>query len=509
MAVSPTTRVLEHEAKLLAPADFELPDLSGLVSGAVAASMPSRHLDAVYYDTCDLRLARWGITLRYRTGEPGPPWTVKLPQGEHGPALRRREISVDGPEDQIPEVVADLVTAAARGRRLRPVARLTTSRHPVQICSPDGGRVAEVVSDVVSVSSGLRHRKELREVEVEVSPDGCDGGRLLRKAVRRLTAAGCEAQPPVAKLVRALGARAARPADVVVAPLRARATLADVVQHTIARSVAQIIRHDPGVRLGDDPEDVHQLRVATRRLRCDLRTFSPLLDRDRIAPIRRELRWLGTEVGPARDADVLAMRLRRAVDTLPRQDRLAAASLLDRLDDQARAARDRMLAAMRSHRYLQILDSLVALAAAPPLRDEATLTGPDPSRAAARLVRRPWRALVRAVHALGDDPSDAELHQVRILAKRCRYAAEAVASATRPSAAPFAQAIADLQTVLGDHQDTVVAEAWLRAAADASPAAGVAAGELIAVARRRRGQLRSQWPAVWARARRGRLRRWL
>lgn len=508
MATHHATQTIEREAKLVAPASFHLPDLSGVVTGATAAPMPTRQLDAVHYDTTDLRLARWGITLRYRSGEPGPPWTVKLPQGENGPVLSRQEISFDGPEGQIPAAAVDLVTAISRGRRLGPVARLSTTRQPVQITDSEARPLAEVVDDTVSVWSRSGQLGEFREVEVEIHQDAPDGRRLLRKAIRHLTAAGCEPEPPISKLVRALGARAGQPADVTVVPLPTGASVADLVQHAIARSVSQIVRHDAGVRLGDDPEDVHQLRVGTRRLRSDLRTFSPLLDRERAAAIRAELGWLGTQVGAARDTDVLAIRLRQTIDTLPEQDRPAAQSLLGRLDSQSRAARDLMLAALRSRRYLRTLDTLIALAASPPFIDSPRLTAPDPNRAA-QLVHKPWKALATAVHALADDPSDAELHRVRILAKRCRYAAEAVTPLTEPSAAPFAAAIADVQTVLGDHQDTVVAEAWLRETANAIPATGVAVGELIALERHRRRQLRDQWPTAWKRAAATQLRRWL
>ena len=87
-------RSRELEAKLIAPDELRLPDLSGLVKGATAVRLPGRHLEATYYDTAELRLARNGITLRYRSGEDGPPWTVKLPEGSSAAALRRDRKSV-------------------------------------------------------------------------------------------------------------------------------------------------------------------------------------------------------------------------------------------------------------------------------------------------------------------------------------------------------------------------------------------------------------------------------
>ncbi len=274
------------------------------------------------------------------------------------------------------------------------------------------------------------------------------------------------------------------------APLHEPVTVADLVGHAIARSVAQILRHDPGVRLGEDPEDVHQLRVGTRRLRSDLRTFASLLDADRVAAIRAELGWLAALVGAVRDTDVLAARLRASGATLPDADSAAVAALRSSLAQQAGTARAAMLQAMRCPRYLDLLDALVDLAAAPPLAGDTMPTTHAPGRVSARMAGLPWRRLAGAVAALPPDPSDAALHRIRILAKRCRYAAEAVAPLVGPPAARFAATVADVQTVLGDHHDTVVAEAWLRDAAGTEPAAGVAAGELIAHERTRRDQLR-------------------
>lgn len=505
----PSRATIEREAKLVAPAGVRLPDLTDLVPGTTIATLPERDLDATYYDTADLRLARAGITVRHRSGEPGPPWTVKLPQGGRGPALARREIGFVGPPDRMPDAASDLVLGSTRGAPLAAVARLATVRLPTEIRDGGGCLLAEVVDDTVAVSRGQRPVERFREIEVELGTAVPDGSALLRAAVARLIEAGCVAQPPVPKLVRALGKKATRPPDVVVRPLAADSTVTDLVSHAIARSVTQLVRHDPGVRLGDDPEDVHQLRVATRRLRSDLRTFAGLLDRDRVRALRDELGWLATLAGAVRDTDVLTARLRANCRTLSDADGPAVAGLLRRLDAEAGTARAAMLGGMRTSRYLELLGSLVAVAVEPPLADRIGAADRALIRVAADVARRPWRRLAAAVSALDTAPSDAALHEIRILAKRCRYAAEAVAPVVGRPATRFADAIADLQTVLGDHQDTVVAEDWLRSAAAADPATGIAAGQLIAVEGGQRARLRTQWPATWRTASDKSLRTWL
>jgi hypothetical protein len=128
----------EREAKLVAPAGLGMPDLTELVPGTRAVSQPVERLDATYYDTADLRLARSGITLRHRGGEAGPPWTVKLPEGGQGLDLVRREIRFEGSPDHVPNSAADLVLATTRAGALEPVARLTTVRRPVEIRDGNG-----------------------------------------------------------------------------------------------------------------------------------------------------------------------------------------------------------------------------------------------------------------------------------------------------------------------------------------------------------------------------------
>lgn len=500
----------EREAKLHAPADFTLPDLADLMPGVIGKALPEQDLDAVYYDTADLRLARFGITVRHRCGEDAPCWTVKFPDpAERGPALVRSEIEIPGPRDPLPERVADLVLAYTRNRRLVPVAALRTRRRPFELCDSEGHGFGQIVDDEVTATREHFSPYEFREVEVEIGAGGRFGRELMRAALTRLEAAGASAGSPTPKLVRVLGVRATRPPQVKVVELAAQPSASELVQHAIARSVTQMLRHDPGVRLGTDPEDVHQLRVAARRLRSDLRTFAPLLEGGQIDAVRQELGWVGRQVGEVRDADVLGARLAELCETLPEADKAGAARLLRRHRAQSEAAREEMLASLRDRRYLRLIDALVKLAANPPMRATAVDPSPDsdtppptamPDELAARLVRRPWRRLKRGVAQLGPDPADERLHEVRILAKRCRYAAEAVVPVSGRRAERLASNMAKVQTVLGDHQDTAVAEDWLRAAADADPKTRLAAGQLIAAERARRAELRARWPIVWRKA---------
>ncbi|HET9733329.1 MAG TPA: CYTH and CHAD domain-containing protein [Acidimicrobiales bacterium] len=499
----------EREVKLIAPPDLELPSMEGLAPAVVAVAAPTRWLDAVYHDTADLRLARAGVTLRHRSGEEGLPWTLKLPGSSTGSQLVRSEIGFGGDPVPVPREAADVVLARTRAATLAPVARLRTERRVTELRDRTGP-VAEVVDDRVTVEGPAGAPAGFREIEIEVLADSAAANAVLRAATDRLVAAGCVAETPVPKLVRALGDAASGPADVVVNAVGPDATVLELARASIAASVDRLVSHDAGVRLGDDPEDVHQFRVAARRLRAHLRTFSPMLDGAWVAELRGELSWIAGTVGALRDADVFGARLQVLAASVAPEDAGGVELLLGEVAARAAGSRADALEALRSSRYVSLVDALVAAASSPVL---AAPGDAHAGRAAARDVSRwvgpAWRRLSRQVARLGDDPPDWQLHRVRILAKRCRYAAEAFIPVCGKDAARFAAGMAGLQTVLGDLQDTVVGEDWLRAAASGSPESAVAAGQLIAAERAERRRLSAAWPAVWEKAADKRRRRWL
>jgi inorganic triphosphatase YgiF len=303
---------------------------------------------ATYYDTADLALARAGVTLRHRRGEPGDPWTVKLAGAAAGSAIVRNELVFAGAPGRIPAQVADVVRALVRGRSLAPVARLRTVRTVRELRDDAGNVVVEIADDRVTAYEGRRRVARFRELEVELKSEGASQRRVLDGVVERLVDVGAERSRPMSKLVRALGPAARAPADVVVGEVRKRSDSADFVRHVIAGSVARMLEHDPALRVGAAGSDVHAFRVATRRLRSDLRTFGPLLDGAWVARLRDELKWIADVVGAVRDADVLEERLRDHSSPLTDVDAVGAQELLVALRTQRATARDAMLSALRS-----------------------------------------------------------------------------------------------------------------------------------------------------------------
>jgi CHAD domain-containing protein len=497
----------EREYKFAVPPGWVVPSLDPSCRTDSAEVVEQT---ATYYDTPDLRLVRAGASIRFRDDDG---WTVKLPVDDHeSGGLVRSEHVFGGSSTAPPPEALELVAARVRTSRLVPVARLHTVRHRSVLRSApgvddvDGRPVAILTDDECRVLEG-RVRAVFREVELEVAEDAPDD--VVDAIAAQLRASGASDADPSPKVVRALGAVASSPADVRSYDVDRPATVDAVVRHALSDSVLKLVTNDPLVRIGEDVEGVHQARVATRRLRSHLRTFRELLDPDWTEALRTELGWLGDELGAVRDCDVLLARLRdRVAHELDEADREAAAPLIARVAEQHAAARARLLESLRGTRYLELLDRLVEAAHRPRV---VMRLSDDDEKVLRRLVRRPWKQLRKAVEELADPAPDAALHAVRIRAKRARYAAEVVEPAFGKRARAFAKSLTDVQDALGEHQDAVVAGAWLRATALSlgDPAAAYAAGVLGAAERRAAEAARATWPRVWRAAARKRLRSWL
>jgi CHAD domain-containing protein len=275
-------------------------------------------------------------------------------------------------------------------------------------------------------------------------------------------------------------------------------TALDVVRSALAGSTIRLVSHDPIARTGEDPEGVHQARVGVRRLRSDLRTFRPVIDRSWADELRVELRWLGRLLAPVRDAEVLGARLRERIERTTTFELAPAKVLLDGLEADRLAARRRLLVGMGSRRYEELVVRLVRAALEPVASGDLV---EQPAENLGSLMNRPWRKLSKSAVALGPGSSDAALHAARIQAKRLRYGAEALAPVFGKRATRFAVAAEALQDVLGEHQDAVVAMAWLadRGIEADDQAVAFTAGRLAQLEALSRDGARERWPKAWKR----------
>lgn len=456
---------VETEVKLTAAEGFVMP--------AVGVPMPARILVSTYHDTPDLRLAQHGITFRHRLSGGAGAWQLKIPHG-----ASRLELEVAGAPARPPVELMALLVALTRGRELEVVARMRTRR---EVQRADG---AEVHDDAVSVLDGLKVQMRFHEIEIERSAG--DGAALPRieGILRRAGAVSASSQ---AKLYRVLDLPGP------VGPFRATAGAPprDALAIAMREQARRLLLHDPGTRLGADHEDLHQLRVATRRLRAFLRTARPIVDPAWAEPLRAELAWLGSVLGPARDLDVMHHRLLREVAALD-DDEWAAQPLLAELEAARVAARGSVVDALSSARYFALLDRLEAV-------DESPIPAGRKDVSLAALAAAELRRARRAEQRLATDPPDDELHELRIRVKRARYALDLAAHELGARGARAVDAAKDAQDVLGDHQDAVVAEARVRALVAEHPEAALAGGRIVERERVRRAECRASWRRRWRR----------
>lgn len=273
------------------------------------------------------------------------------------------------------------------------------------------------------------------------------------------------------------------------------------VRASLDQRLRALLAHEPGTRTGEDIEDLHQMRVAVRRMRATLKAARPLLDAAWADDLRAELGWLGGALGPVRDLDVLLLRLHREIASLPPAEAAAGAVLLDALERERTTARAAMLDALGAPRYFTLLERLADTVGLPLPTPPSTEHQP----ALVDLVRAEARKLRRAVDRAGEDPPDEVLHALRIRGKRVRYTGEIVAPSLRgtPTGKPVKRllsATTALQEVLGDHQDACVAEQRIRgllADLDAAPDTVFVAGRLVEREIHRAGEKRREWHGAW------------
>jgi len=449
---------VEIERKYDVDEDTALPVLHELPRVRRVEQPVEYKLEAVYYDTEDLVLASRRITLRRRTGGSDAGWHLKLPESGG-----RREFHEPLGEESggVPAPLLQLVRVHIRNGTLAPIARLETRRIVHSLRGDGDVHLADVSDDHVQAEAlgpepaGSRWR----EWEIEL----VDGPRELLDAADALFAgAGVRAAAHDSKLQRALGSRKV-PAMSPGPEPGPKAPAADVVLAYLHRQVSVLKEQDPLVRL-DAPDSVHQMRLATRRLRSALATHRKLLQ-DTTGPLRGELRWLARILGGARDTGVIQQRL--AAMLAVEDPALVMGPVSRRLDidlghtyGEARAA---VLQALNADRYYRLLDTLDALTAAP----RATKLGAKPAGTVLpKLVKRDFKRLRRAVKAARRAPAgedrDPLLHEARKCAKRLRFAAEAALPVAPKHADRLSAAAHTVQDILGEHQDSVVARQLLR-----------------------------------------------
>jgi CHAD domain-containing protein len=485
-----------------------LPNLVYLDRVIAVADPTKDEFDTTYFDTADLRLARRSVTLVRVNGGDDAAWWLDQPDAHGRSTVIRQPLGRS--TRVVPAALARQLRVVTRHETLRRVATVHTTSVRVELLNETGDLLAVVTDNVRRAQpfGGRRATCVWREVGAAVV---LADGSLLDAVRNRLDAAGLHPRAPQPVLQRVLPNRVElRPAT----SLRPDATSGDVLVAFLREQIDQLIREDPRARR-DEPDSVHRMRVATRRLRSALATYRPLLDRSRTDPVRDELAWLGAVLGAPRDAEVVRDRLQGRVSLLAPE--LVYGPVIDRIERETaskhEAAHAELVRALDGDRYLLLLDALDDLVIRAPLLDTAN----RPAGAGLRqLVRQACRR-VDVMAARADKSRDPQqravlLHDVRRAAKRARYAAESVAPVFGGAAVRLAKAMERIQEVLGDYQDSVTAQpviADIAAAARASDEDGFTFGLLYGLEQRSGDLALARYPKARKTAQSKVVRRWL
>jgi CHAD domain-containing protein len=486
------------------------PDLVTELAAAIGCRPPGAPeefaLSAVYYDTGDLRLLRSRLTLRRRRGGSDDGWHLKLPAGPDS----RDEVRVPlGRYRKPPARLVALSRAAHRDAALRPVVELDTVRREWTLADAEGNGVATVTDDRVTgriledgVGGGTGVDADpvtWAEIEVELAEHG--SAVALDRIEEVLARAGVHRSGSASKLGRVLADRVpARPPRPVA---DGDATTGDVVLAYLAAQAVAIHAVDPQVRRGSG-DGVHDMRVACRRMRSTLQSCRTVLDRVRTDALVTELRWLGGELGGARDLDVQEERIGDAVAALPPELALGPveAQTTRFFAGRRHGAAKTADAALDGDRYVALLDAIDALLADPPFTELAA----EPAAAVlpglvAKALRRARKAYRAAFAVAPGHERDEQVHEMRKAAKRLRYVAELAEPALGRPAKHLVKRVKEVQELLGEHQDSVVARGLLRelgATAAGEGANGFAFGWLLRDEQARAERVEDDLDARWA-----------
>ena len=500
----------------------------------------------VYFDTAERNFLHAGFACRLRPRADGA-WLVTLKGlhagGDQAQGLHQRsevEVSLTspGPPETWPDGPArTLAQSLAAGDALEELIRIQQTRHVRQVALA-GRVVAEMSLDAVLFNAA---DEPLWLAEIELSQDGSQAELQMYGAA--LQAAFPALQPePRSKLFIALALAGAAEAELALAAgeavgvpdtasadkggrapgVRSDDRMSEAGRKTLRFHFRRMLRQEKGAAKGEDIEALHDMRVATRRMRAALKIFEPYFDEDALRPFARNLRRTGRALGQVRDLDVLLDKLQRYTASLPEAERAGLERLRLAWEAQRAAARRAMLAFLESNRYRQFKRDF-----------EAFLTTAD---AGARpLVRnQPQRVLVchvaastvwldfesiRAYEWVLDRPSLEMLHQLRIEIKGLRYLLEYLREVLGHEVAPVIAELVQTQDLLGDLHDADVAvhllSDFLTQQTGLPEARAVKQPEMTGVVAYLTSQeaqvrkLRRRVPAAWKRLNAPRLRRQL
>ena len=514
----------------------------------------------VFLDTADRRFLHAGYYCRRRETGDGVRLTLKGLGTAVDGVLRREEleaqVAADVPVEEWPRgPLRERVESIARGAPLAPLVELRQRRRTravfdgvrdvgelsldeVEVGGAAGGRGWLEVEfelradggedDLVKVCGALRRRRGLKPegrakfVRALETLDGAaalaEGGDRLATGATGATGVAPAAAPPAAG--EGAGEPAPSPAALKPdgtqvrrkrAPIERDDTMAIAAVRVLRLHFNKMLAHEEGTRLGDDPEELHDMRVATRRMRMALRIFAPYLDEREVHPALKGLRRTGRRLGVVRDLDVFKGKAVKYAERLPQRRRKELDGLFAAWDEEYAARRAELVVYLDGGRYRRFVERMAALLEEPQERLSASAGQGTVAQVLPMLLHRDVADVLGAGALVGPGEPLARFHELRIASKALRYTLEFFETPLGRGARPLIVTMKGLQDHLGDLQDAVVASGLVRdhltlgrwrTAEDAAPAprdvvVDAGAARYLAARQQEMEDLIAGFPAVW------------
>lgn len=468
--------------------------------GELRSAEPTREVIDVYFDTAERDLFRFGIVVyRHLDGE-DLSWSIDLYEDNDLEPRHSHRIAVRSTRTVVPESLLKLLFPILHSRTLIPVAEVRSTRKLWNICESSGALLEKIGTAFIHVRGDSEPTNTISVAEISNTRNE-PGRRLARRTRRVLSDCGFQqskASPPILTMIM--------PISVSPHPNLPN----DLVKGALAQSLLRLLSFDFQTRISDDPEVVHQLRVAIRHLRSDLRSFPSRGGEHREDDLRRDLAWIGEVIGACRDSDVLAEHIQALASRCALEDARDLQKVMSILEAEGGLHRQKMHTAINTSRYGGLIDDLIAFTDALPDDNADTSKSTTVSHKRARkILRRQWNKFESSAKFVSRSSTDLDMHRCRILAKRSRYATEAAVPMFGRNAELLAHSLSDVQDLLGSYHDCVVAERWVREMTKAHPDTNFVAGEIIGFIRQERERIHQEWPGLWKRVSAPKLRQWL
>jgi triphosphatase len=476
------------------------------LQGITFNPLPQRTLNDTYFDTADWRLHRAGLTLRIRSEAEQATATLKSMEAARDGLRSRMEVEDPLPGADTSALLASDTRAGAWVRALAgpealvPLFSLETTRAPHELVLGEQAAGEIALDDIQIPLAGEREPARMKRVEVEIAPALVEALRPFLEDMR----SACRLTPGTAtKFEAGLLARDLHPQPLpelgptTILPTQTTGELAFAV---LRRHFQALMANEPGTRIGEDPEALHDMRVAARRLRAAISLFAPALP-SRADRLRDELRWIGGTLGNVRDQDIQLERIATWAKRASEAEVTSLSILSVVLERRRERARLQLLRALDSRRYRRFVERFTSMLQHGPLR--RSMNSRTPAMAVLPdLIAEHHARVVKLGDRIGTNSKPETYHRLRIRAKRLRYAVEFSRDVYGAQASGFIKAMTALQDILGLHQDAYVAVSSLEALLGAEarrlpPRALFMMGQISQRYMQEAARLRKRFPKVY------------